>query len=50
MDRKNDNMHRLPCGGHFIGVKTYENLVKFTMKNDDSIIEAILWIKPFIDV
>ena len=41
MDRKNDIMHRLTWGGHFIGVKTYENLVKFRMKNYDSIIEAI---------
>ena len=34
----------------FIDVKSDEKLVKFTLKNDDSVIEAIPGIRPFIDV
>ena len=41
MDRKNHIMHRLPAGVILSMQKTYENLVKFMMKNDDEIIEAI---------
>ena len=37
--------------GHFIDVKkTYENVFKLTMKNDDSIVEAMPSFKPFMDV
>ena len=50
MDRKNDTMHRLPAGVILSMQKTYENLVKFMMKNDDEIIEAISWIRSLMDV
>ena len=30
--------------------KIYEKLAKFMLKNYDSVLEAIPWIRPFIDV